>query len=289
MILITGSTGLLGSTLTPYLKSRGLQVVTHARLKNADYLANLSNKEETFSLLDKIQPKIIINLVSLTSVEECQDRPNAAYLSNTLTVENLTQWIMQTKADCHLIQISTDHVYDGIGPHSEDQVTLTNNYASSKYAGELAATRVHSTVIRTNFVGRSKVGYRDSLTDWVYNSLTRGEDVRVLRDVFFSPLSMITLTEMILLVLEKKPLGIYNLGSHEGMSKAEFDFSFAENLGLQTKTMIPIDCSQATFLRAYRPKDMRMNCLKFENTLGVKLPLLEDEIKRVAKEYHDEA
>jgi len=195
---------------------------------------------------------------------------------------------MQTKADCHLIQISTDHVYDGIGPHSEDQVTLTNNYASSKYAGELAATRVPSTVIRTNFVGRSKVGHRDSLTDWVYNSLTRGEDVRVLRDVFFSPLSMITLTEMILLVIEKKPLGIYNLGSHEGMSKAEFDFSFAENLGLQTKTMIPIDCSQATFLRAYRPKDMRMNCLKFENTLGVKLPLLEDEIKRVAKEYDDE-
>ena len=288
MILITGSTGLLGSTLTPYLKSRELQVVTHARLKNADYLANLSNKEETFSLLDKIQPRIIINLVSLTSVEECQDRPNAAYLSNTLAVENLTQWIMQTKADCHLIQISTDHVYDGIGPHSEDQVTLTNNYASSKYAGELAATRVPSTVIRTNFVGRSKVGHRDSLTDWVYNSLTRGEDVRVLRDVFFSPLSMITLTEMILLVIEKKPLGIYNLGSHEGMSKAEFDFSFAENLGLQTKTMIPIDCSQATFLRAYRPKDMRMNCLKFENTLGVKLPLLEDEIKRVAKEYDDE-
>jgi dTDP-4-dehydrorhamnose reductase len=285
MILITGSTGLLGSTLAPYLMRMGLQVVTHARLKNADYLANLSIKDETFSLLDKIQPKIIINLVSLTSVEECQDRPNAAFLSNTLTVENLTQWIMKTKVDCHLIQISTDHVYDGMGPHSEDQVTLTNNYASSKYAGELAATRVPSTVIRTNFVGRSKVGYRESLTDWVYYSLTRGEDVRVLRDVFFSPLSMITLAEMILLVIEKKPLGIYNLGSHEGISKAEFDFSFAGHLGLQTKTMIPIECSQATFLRAYRPKDMRMNCLKFENTLGVKLPRLEDEIKRVAKEY----
>ncbi len=289
MILITGSTGLLGSTLAPYLKSRGLQFTTHARLKNADYLANLSIKDETFSLLDKIQPKIIINLVGLTSVEECQDRPNAAYLSNTLAVENLTQWMMQTKADCHLIQVSTDHVYDGMGPASEDQVTLTNNYASSKYAGELAATRVSSTVIRTNFVGRSKVGYRESLTDWVYNSLTRGEDVRVLRDVFFSPLSMITLAEMILLIIEKKPLGIYNLGSHEGMSKSEFDFSFARHLGLQTKTMIPIDCSQATFLRAYRPKDMRMNCLKFEKTLGVKLPLLEDEIRRVAKEYDDEA
>ena len=287
MILITGSTGLLGTTLVPYLKNCDFGVVTHARLKNADFLANLSNKNETFSLLERIRPTIIINLVSLTSVEECQDRPNAAFLSNTLTVENITNWIMQTKASCHLIQISTDHVYDGVGPHTEDHVTLTNNYASSKYAGELAATRVNSTILRTNFVGRSKVGYRESLTDWVNNSLTRGEDVKVLRDVFFSPLSMMTLAEMIQLVIVKKPVGIFNLGSHKGMSKAEFDFSFAEHLRLETKTMLSIDCSQATFLRAYRPKDMRMNCSKFEKTLGVKLPLLEDEIKRVAKEYDE--
>jgi len=287
MILVTGSTGLLGSTLVPYLKKQGNAVVTHARLKNADFLANLANKNEAFALLDKLQPSVIINLVSLTSVEECQDRPNAAYLSNTLTVENLTNWILHTGATCHLIQISTDHVYDGIGPHTEDQVTLTNIYASSKYAGELAATRVPSTIIRTNFVGRSRVSYRESLTDWVYNSLTRGEDVRVLRDVFFSPLSMTTLAEMIQLVIKKKPVGIFNLGSHNGMSKADFDFAFAAHLGLQTKSMNCIDSTQATFLRAYRPKDMRMDCSKFENAFGIKLPILGDEIKRVAKEYCD--
>lgn len=287
MILITGSTGLLGSTLVPFLKKCGLEIVTHARLKNADLLGNLSTKNEAFSILEKTRPSIIVNLVGLTSVEDCQERPNAAYLSNTLTVENLTKWIIQTNANCHLIQISTDHVYDGTGLHAEDQVTITNNYASSKYAGELAATRVASTILRTNFVGRSKVSYRESLTDWVYNSLTREEEVRVLRDVFFSPLSMITLAEMIHLVIEKKPIGIYNLGSHEGMSKAEFDFSFAEYLGLQTNTMTPIDSSQATFLKSYRPKDMRMNCSKFEKMLGVKLPFLIDEIKRTAKEYRD--
>jgi dTDP-4-dehydrorhamnose reductase len=287
MILITGATGLLGSTLVPWIRSHGKKVVTHARQSEADYAVDLVNKDETFLLLDKIQPSVIINLVGLTSVERCQEQPNEAYLANTRTVENLAHWILETGANSHLIQISTDQVYDGNCLHLEDQVTLTNNYAFSKYAAELAAARVPSTILRTNFVGRSKVGNRESLTDWVYNSLTRGERVEVLQDVYFSPLSMATLVKMIYIVVEKKPVGIFNLGSHNGMSKADFDFAFAECLKLPTSTMTRIDSNQALFLKAYRPKDMRMDCKKFETQMEVKLPDLLDEIKSVAREYDE--
>jgi len=284
-ILVTGSTGLLGTTLVPNLLEHGYKVVTHAKTSGADLLVDLTNRDRTFEMLTQIQPDIIINLASLTSVELCEEQSNAAYLANTRTVENLSQWLLKTGAACHLIQISTDHVYDGIGPHTENQVTLTNNYAFSKYAGELAAVPVHSTILRTNFVGRSKTQNRESLSDWVYTSLRSGKHVQVLKDVLFSPLSMTILAEMIQLVIERKPAGIFNLGSHNGMSKADFDFDFAECLGLQTNTMTRIDSSQATFLKAYRPKDMRMDSSKFESVLGVKLPQLKDDIKLIAREY----
>jgi dTDP-4-dehydrorhamnose reductase len=286
-ILITGATGLLGTTLAPYLIKCGYRVVTHARAGGADFLVDLVDKDKSFKMLAQIQPDVIINLVSLTSVELCQEQPNLAYLENTRSVENLANWILQTGVVCHLIQISTDHVYDGTGPHAEDKVTLTNNYAFSKYAGELAASRVSCTILRTNFVGRSKVSKRESLTDWVYTSLTSGKRVQVLQDVYFSPLSMATLVEMIQLVVEKKPAGIFNLGSHNGMSKADFDFAFADCLNLPTASMTRIDSSQAAFLKAYRPKDMRMDCSKFENIFSVKLPDLLDQIKIVAKEYNE--
>jgi dTDP-4-dehydrorhamnose reductase len=286
-ILITGATGLLGTTLAPYLIKCGYRVVTNARAGGADFLVDLADKDKTFEMLVQIQPDVIINLVSLTSVELCQEQPNLAYLANTRSVENLANWILQTGMACHLIQISTDHVYDGTGPHSEDNVTLPNNYAFSKYAGELAASRVPCTVLRTNFVGRSKVSKRESLTDWVYTSLTSGKQVQVLQDVFFSPLFLTTLVEMIKLVVEKKPVGVFNLGSQNGMSKADFDFAFAACLGLPTSSMTRIDSSQATFLKAYRPKDMRMNSSKFENILGVKLPDLSDQIISAAKEYDE--
>ena len=286
-ILVTGATGLLGRTLVPQLRRRGHNIVTQARVEDADYLVDLVDKSKVFELLTKVQPAVIINLVGLTSVENCQEQTNAAYLANTRTVENLVQWIRETGAACHLIQISTDHVYDGAGPHTEEIVTLTNNYAFSKYAGELAAALVPNTTLRTNFIGLSKAPNRESLTDWVFVSLKNGVEIKVLEDVFFSPLSMITLSEMIHLAIEQRPVGIFNLGSRNGMSKADFDFDFAECLGLQTKTMTRITLDQASFLKAYRPKDMRLDCTKFEDTFRITLPDLRDEIQLAARDYRE--
>jgi dTDP-4-dehydrorhamnose reductase len=270
------------------LKACGYSIVTHARKKgSADFIFDLDDWEMTCVFLTRIQPSIIVNLAGLTSVELCQQQTHAGYLANTRTVENIARWVKQSRAACHLIQISTDQVYDGDGPHNEDDVTLTNNYSLTKYAGEIAAAQVESTILRTNFVGRSKVNYRESLTDWLYTSLTKGENVQVLTDVLFSPLSMKTLVEMIELVIRDKPVGIYNLGSSNGMSKADFDFKFAEILGLPVDTMSRINSSEATFLQAYRPKDMRMDSSKFEKLFGIKLPTLAVEMKRVANEEYE--
>ena len=284
-VLITGSTGLLGVSLVIYLKKRGFNIITHARKNQADKMFDLSNQKRTIEALNQVKPNIIINLVSLTSVPDCEYNINLAYLSNTRSVENIVHWIESSHSDCHLIQISTDHVYDGKGLHTEDNVLITNNYAMTKYAGELAAMRVPSTVLRTNFIGKSRVSYRESLTDWIYNSIISEHHVEVLNDIFFSPLSISVLIEMIELVLTKKPIGIYNLGSHDGMSKAEFDFAFAKSLNLSTNFMTSIASSQAKFLKVYRPKDMRMDVSKFEDTLDVKLPKLIDLIDGIAKEY----
>ena len=286
-ILITGATGLLGSSLVPSLKKNGYRVLTHARSRKADFIFDLSNSLESYRVLEKIKPNVIINLVSLTSVELCEEQTNLAYLANTRSVENLAHWVASSGSDCHLVQISTDHVYDGDGIHAEDDITLTNNYAFSKYAGELASLLVPSTILRTNFVGRSKVKHRESLTDWLYTAMTNGDTLKVLNDVYFSPLSIEKLVEMIELVVKMKPIGIYNLGSHNGMSKADFDFAFADYLKLPTNTMSRINSNQATFLKAYRPKNMRMDSSKFENDLGVRLPDLTEIIQQVAQEYDE--
>tara|TARA_B100000795_G_C22780038_1_gene431848 strand:- start:285 stop:1157 length:873 start_codon:yes stop_codon:yes gene_type:complete len=286
-ILITGATGLLGSSLVPYLKDSGHNILTHGFSCKADFMFDLADNIKTLQMLEEVKPTLIINLVSMTSVEMCEEKVNLAYLANTHTVENLTQWLKTSKTQCHLIHISTDHVYDGDGIHlnTEDNVKITNSYAFSKYAGELALSGLPCTILRTNFVGRSLLKNRESLTDWVFKSSKNGAHVNVLNDVYFSPLSLLVLCEMLALVIQKKPLGIYNLGSHNGMSKADFDFAFAESLNFSTNNMKRIGIGEATFFKAYRPRDMRMDVSKFENALNVKLPDLADIIKQVANDY----
>lgn len=288
-VLVTGATGLLGSSLVPLMIQRGHTVKAHARSGDVDFQADLSVPDVAHRLLDKIKPGVIVNLVGLTDVDRCEAMPNQAYLANVRTVENIAGWAKLEKMPCHLVHVSTDQVYDGVGPHIEEQVFLTNYYAFSKYAGELAAASMPSTILRVNFIGRSCCAKRMSLTDWLYRSLYNGEAIQVFDDVLFSPLSMATLSEMIGLAIRKKIVGRFNVGSHAGMSKADFAFAFAGELDIPTRLMTRTTTSQVAFLKAHRPKDMRMECTKFENAFGVKLPIFKDEIKRAAGEYVETA
>lgn len=283
-VLITGASGLLGSVLVPALRASGHSVVTHARTGKADVHANLSDRKACFDLLMDAAPDVIINLVALTDVDLCQEKPNQAYLANTKPVENIAAWMTEHAPQTHLFQISTDQVYDGTGPHAEGDVALMNSYAFSKYAGELAALAVRGTVLRTNFVGRSR-GARPSFSDWLHASLMAEKSIQVFTDVKFSPLSMPTLSGMIGLAIEKRLRGLFNVGCRDGMNKAEFCFALAARLGLPTRTMTTATSDQATFLRTYRPKDMRMDTTRFESALGSRMPSLEGELQRIAEEY----
>ena len=286
-ILVTGATGLLGSSLVPYLKNYGYNVVTHGRNTGADVMVDLSSQVEAGTMLDKVQPSVIINLVGLTNVELCERQVSLAYLANTRSVENIVYWIASKNSACHLVQISTDHIYDGHGLNAEDNVIVTNNYALTKYAGELSAFKVPSTILRTNFIGRSRVSYRESFSDWLYRSLNTNQRIQILDDVSFSPLSINVLLEMIRLVLEKRPIGVYNLGSKNGMSKADLCVAFAECCGFSIDSMQRIDSVNASFIKTYRPRNMMMNSTKFEEALDVELPNLMDLIKYIAQEYHE--
>jgi dTDP-4-dehydrorhamnose reductase len=284
-VLVVGASGLLGTALSAKLKDFKFSVTRLARGTPADITVDASSRELLFQALDGRTFDAVINLVALTSVETCEDRPDLAHRFNVLPAEHIASWIRIHSPDSHLIQLSTDHVYDGSGPHDEVHTTVVNSYAQTKYASELAAMMVPSTILRTNFVGRSASSRRESLTDWLYDSLNRKEHIQVLDDVLFSPLAISTICSVLVEVIKKRPVGVFNLGSKNGMSKADFDFEFASLLGLPTKFMTRIDSTSAKFLRARRPFDMRMDSTKIEKELSIELPTLREEIRKVAKEY----
>jgi dTDP-4-dehydrorhamnose reductase len=282
-VLITGGTGMLGTTLAPFLRACGHDVIVHGRSNRCDIQCDMTNRQATLKLVAKAKPQCIVNLIAMTSVDQCERAPHDAYLLNVKTVENLVASLRE-QPDVRLIHISTDHVYDSAGLDSEDNIRLNNTYALTKYAGEIAAITASATILRTNFFGPSRLIGRISFSDWLLRCLQEKKSFTGFSDVIINPLTMNTLSAMIDIVMRRPAAGIFNLGSSTALSKASFAIEIANFFELSTENMT-CGSVDAQAMYAYRPKDMSMNCSKFEYTFGTKLPTLQYEIQTLKRNF----
>ena len=262
-ILVLGSNGRLGTRLCPYLVSRGHEIYTHFRQKDKyvnylDYYISLERKIKTYNL------DYVINLCALTDLDLCEKNINEAYKSNIETIDKLTSFV--NNKEIHLIHISTDQVYSGKGPHKENNVSPLNVYGLSKYFSEIIAKKCNSTILRINYVGRSTIQNKQSLSDWLYKSFINQKEIYLYDDIIFSPLFISDLCKIIDKILDNPNQGTYNLGSYGYISKAKFGINFAKGLGLDfsnSKIISYRDISQ----KVIRPFDMSLDINKFQKLL----------------------
>lgn len=283
-IYIAGETGMLGKYLMGHLRSRRHDIVNDAFPGFKINRADLRSYDEVKLLLDKKNPNVIINLVGMSSVDLCEINPKLAYETNVLVISNLARWVKSTK-NCYLIHISTDQVYDSLAYNMESQVNLKNIYAITKYFGELNALKARAAVFRTNFFGLSNHPTRKSFTDWAYNELVNNKKIYGFKDVLFSPLSFLTLSNEIENAIDFKPVGLFNLGSRGMISKFNFLKNFCTQLGYDQSLVFGIQSSEMVTLKARRPGGMGMNVSKYERELFRTLPTIEEELKSEVFNY----
>lgn len=276
-VLVTGANGLLGSSLVPTLIAKGYDVVCVGFSSGADITIDLTDTAQTHGALDQVCPDSVVNLAALTDVDLCQTDPHQAYMLNIKIVENVASWVRYNEST-ELVQISTDQVYDAVGAQTEDQVYISNVYGMSKYTSELVAEGVNAISLRTNFLGKSLAQGKKSLSDWLVEKLLAKTDLTVFEDIYFSPLSLDTLSQTIATVLANPISGVYNLGSHGGLSKADVAFKLADVLGLDASHVRRGRCADLDLI-AKRPSGMIMDSSKFEASYQVSLPTTIEEIE----------
>lgn len=287
-ILVLGAGGLLGSTVVPELTSQGFQVTTMSNGNpSAGFHSDPFVKEQLWQAIAASKCDVILNMVALTSVEECESEPQRAIKINSQLSANFASFRRNfPKTSVRWVEISSDHLYANPGPSLESDVSAVNIYAATKWLSEMHLDKSLDLILRTNFVGRSKVSHRESLTDWIVKNSTRGDyHVEVLSDVYFSPISIVRLARYIATSIRLGLFGLYNLGSAGSISKADFDFAFARHLGLDTEFMRPILLEDAKFLQAPRPRDMAMNSERFYQALELEAPAILEIVQEVADEY----
>tara|TARA_B100000965_G_scaffold62352_1_gene48178 strand:+ start:292 stop:1167 length:876 start_codon:yes stop_codon:yes gene_type:complete len=286
-IFIFGAYGFLGSYLCKFLKKKGYKVFKQGRGIKSQIVLRPSNTKKIEKTLLSINPQIIINLIAETDVKKCETNLKNAKFVNAGIVKNIVSVIKKInkkQRNLFLIHISTDSVYGNMGPHNENNIKLINNYAKTKFLGELEARKTKSAILRTNFIGKNSDKKHKPLSDWIINSLKKRKKIKVFNDVLFSPLHLSSLSKAIEIVLRKKITGTYNVGARGYVSKASFAHKLCKHLELDENLLEKTNYSQSKFI-VKRPLDMRMKTKKFEKIYKMVLPRISDQIRLTAREY----
>ncbi len=272
-LLITGMSGLLGANLALLARERYRTVgsfyqhpivvpgVTHA-------WSDLLQPGAATQLVDETQPDIIIHAAGLTSVDACQ---RDAELARRLNVD--VAWEIARLAGAmglKLAHLSSDHVFAGVSAwHTEDEIPVpVNVYAATKAEAEQRVLQScpDALIIRTNFYGWG-TPVRQSFSDWILGGLRQGRELRMFRDVYFTPLLINDLADIIFDLIERDAAGVYHAAGSDRLSKLEFAYILAEEFAIDHPQIVPV-ALEASGLGAPRPRDMSLATDKVSRLLG---------------------
>ncbi|MGC9327220.1 MAG: SDR family oxidoreductase [Candidatus Hinthialibacter sp.] len=286
MIVITGASGLLGANLVFSAKRRfsDIAAVHHRHPVHFPSVENvrldLTDQKSVSRFIEQKKPDIVIHCAGCTSVDECEAHPEKARLLNASAARHLAE--ASRKAGSRLVYVSTDSVFSGDrGGYSEvDEPRPVNAYAQTKWEGErwVENSMDEALILRTNIYGWN-IQPKESLAEWIVNRLERGESVPGFHDVWFSPILVNDLSEIILDLIEAKTGGIYHAAGSHGCSKYQFAQRLASLWGVDEER-IERASIQDSPLKAPRPLNTTLQTAKIEKALGRTMPDVDSGLRR---------
>lgn len=280
-ILITGASGLLGSNLVLMLNQHFEIAATFhqhpLRLDNCEIISmDITRANESWVIIHRLDPHAVIHCAAETRVDYCEKHPEEAFRVNVEGTENIAKAAANVRAK--FVYISTDSVFDGqVGMYNEmaDPNPL-NVYARTKLAGEQVVRRFvnNHLIVRTNIYGWN-VRPKLSLAEWILDRLVHSRTIPGFTDIYFSPILVNDLAEVLANMINADLRGIYHVGASERCSKLAFARMLCKVFDRDIVLVQPTNLDEASF-KACRPKDTSLDVKKITQVLGKPMPGIMD-------------
>lgn len=262
-ILVTGSDGLVGTNILPFLRER-FEVIQVLE-KDWDIADSLMGSE----VMRRVRPDVLLNLAAITNVDGCEDNAEAAYRVNGEGPGTLA--LLCAAFAARLIHFSTDYVFDGTkdGAYTEQDATNPLSvYGRSKLLGEqnILELGLPATIIRTEWIYGQ--GGENFITKVLRVARETGR-AEVVDDQWGAPTYAKDLGPAVAALIEGDRAGIYhvaNSGSCTWYGFARTIFSF---LGMEV-VCTPI-ASGSLVRKANRPRNSVLDCNKLEIDTNVRM------------------
>lgn len=218
-ILIIGKNGQLAHEL-----ANSIPAGVTARFLSSTEL-DISNQAAVNTLIAKERPDAIINAAAYTAVDRAETEQQQAYAVNAKGPQYLAEACRRMGA--HLVQVSTDFVFDGTSntPYTPDSITNPISvYGSSKLAGEQAVQQAlpAATIIRTSWVYSS---HGNNFVKTMLRLMTEKDQLGVVADQIGAPTWAAGLAQVCWQAAQQQPAGMYHW-SDAGVA-SWYDFAIA--------------------------------------------------------------
>lgn len=293
-ILVTGASGMLGTSLLPVLNEAGHTTLpTDIRFVD-DKVRHLDVRDfgEMKIVADDFKPHLLIHLAAETDLEICQKNPDYAYQENYVGTQNACA--LCNELSIPMVYISTAGVFDGrkSDPYTEfDEPNPINVYGASKLEGE----RIVRETVPKHFIVRAGWmvggGERDKkFVSKIMKQLERGaREIYAVDDRFGTPTYAPAFSRVLEKLLRTRYYGTYHLVCRGRASR--YDVA-AEILRILGRTDVRLHAVKSDYFKeeyfAPRPASEEMRNYVLELRSMNEMPEWREALNSYLKEHFSE-
>jgi dTDP-4-dehydrorhamnose reductase len=285
-ILLIGNKGQLGWELHRTLYPLG-------QVTAIDYPEfDLLKPTDIVTMIKAGKPDFVVNAAAYTDVDRAESEKALAMKVNGEAPGTIAEACRQTHSV--FIHYSTDYVFNGEkgSPYFETDIPdPINAYGASKLAGEQAISAIggSSLVLRTSWVySLRKGGFVNKVLDWSRKQTV----IRIVDDQTGSPTwaRMLAQTTALLISIYRddpyvrlgEHAGVYHLAGDGCVNRYEWARSILENVstepGFTVNQLEPAKSNEFP-TPARRPTYSGLDCMKFEQHFGMRLPAWQETLR----------
>ena len=271
-ILVTGSTGQLGSDVVKELLKRGYSTLSPNRSE-----FNLCSEDSIRNYILNSNCEAIVHCAAYTQVDKAEDEKDLCIKINTTATKHIVK--CAKILDIPMIYISTDYVFDGTkdGEYTEnDETNPINIYGESKLAGEKYVQEILDKyyIVRTSWV--FNINGKNFIETMLRLSKANNQ-LSIVNDQIGSPTYTKDLSRLLVDMLETSKYGLYH-ATNEGYCSW---YEFADTIFKLANINIDIKAinSNEYASRAKRPMNSKLSKDKLIEYGFKPLPHWEDALK----------
>lgn len=240
-VLVTGARGQLGQDVVKLFS------VSHEVYGFGREDLDITNDVKVKSVVQEVQPEVIIHCAAYTAVDKAEEEKEQAYLVNAQGTRNIA--LAANVVGAKLCAVSTDYVFDGQAtmPYDIDSPTTPQSvYGASKLAGETFVRELMEKyfIVRTSWVFGL---YGNNFVKTMLKLGRQGHSLKVVDDQIGSPTYTKDLAEFLLSLVQSEKYGTYHVSNTGACSWYEF----ARNIF--QKTSLDVELSPCTTEKYPRP------------------------------------